>query len=36
MAAPGEYVGNFDYLLQYGTHVDAANTKRHMAHYGKT
>jgi len=30
--APGEYVGNFDYLLQYGAHVVNANITRHMTH----
>ena len=34
--APGEYVGNFDYLLQYGSHVVIANATRHTAHCMKT
>ena len=31
VALPGEYVGNFDYLLQHGGQVVTANATRHMA-----
>ena len=30
--APGENVGNFDYLLQHGADIDTANATRHRAH----
>jgi len=26
----------YDYLLQYGVHIDIANCTRHMVHYVKT
>jgi len=29
----GEYVGNFDYLLQHGAQVVTANATRHTANY---
>ena len=32
VAQPGEYVGNFDYLLQHGAHVVSANATCHVAH----
>jgi len=35
VAPPGGYVGNFDYLLQHGAHVDNANAKGQMAHFGQ-
>jgi len=33
VAPPDEYVGNFDYLLQHGTHVVTADATRHVADY---
>ena len=35
VAPSGEYVGNFDYLLQHGAHVDIANVTRHVDDYVK-
>jgi len=32
VAPPGEYFGNFHYLLQHGAHVAIANARRHIAH----
>ena len=29
---PGEYVGDFDYLLQHGADINTANYTRHRAH----
>jgi len=34
--APGEYVGNADFLLQHGAYVITANATHHMTHYVKT
>ena len=36
VASPGEYVGNFDYLLQHGAYVYIDNVMRYVVHYGKT
>jgi len=36
MTLPGEYIGNFDYMLQHDTHVIVANAKHHMAYSVKT
>jgi len=35
VAPPGEYVANFDPLLQHGIHIITASAMRHMAHYAK-